>query len=165
MKLYKLKPRPSILTVCEFIFCKKNSISLLKHVLSICCSSTVDALCRNYTWYILLLTFSREGSPVRDGIAAGLSATLPQRVAPLTTEAVNRLQVRTFSHTLEGGGPYNYLTLSFLQSFKDGVGNHDDDDAESVTSECSTFSISSEVSVSPYVRYPHPVTVSALSEM
>ena len=41
-----------------------------------------------------------------------------------------------------------------------GGGNHDDDDAESVTSECSTFSISSEVSVSPYVRYPHPITVS-----
>lgn len=39
-------------------------------------------------------------------------------------------------------------------------GSYDDDDNASVTSERSTFSISSEVSISPYTKYPTPVTVS-----
>ena len=115
---------------------------------------------------IICFFFSRESSPVRDGPGVGLSATLPQRVTPLTAEAVKKLQVRhiiifyisSYSRAWPGGITSSHPFI--LQSLKDGVGNHDDDDAESVTSECSTFSISSEVSVSPYVRYPHPITVS-----
>ena len=40
--------------------------------------------------------------------------------------------------------------------------SEEDDDTASVTSERSAFSISSEVSISPYAyaKYPHPVTVS-----
>jgi len=41
-------------------------------------------------------------------------------------------------------------------------GSYDDDDNASVTSERSTFSISSEVSISPYTKYPTPVTVSVV---
>ena len=57
--------------------------------------------------YSFCFPFSRESSPVRDGIVAGLSATLPQRVVPLTAEAVGRLQVRhTHTSTLwEGENP------------------------------------------------------------
>ena len=46
--------------------------------------------------YTFFFSFSRESSPVRDGLGGGLSATLPQRVTPLTAEAVKKLQV---SHT------------------------------------------------------------------
>ena len=86
-------------------------------------------------------------------------STLPHS---LTAEAVKKLHVSI----LDDGE--NSLIFSLIQQGfgnDSGGGKHDDDDAESVTSECSTFSISSEVSVSPYVKYPHPVTVSLLPYM
>ena len=82
--------------------------------------------------------------------------TLPHS---LTAEAVKKLHV-----SIHDDGENAFIFSLIQQGFGNdsGGGNHDDDDAESVTSECSTFSISSEVSVSPYVKYPHPVTVSLL---
>ena len=107
------------------------------------------------TVVIMFVPCSREGSPVRDGVPTSVSSTLPHS---LTAEAVKALRV---SLGYSGENPLIIFT-PIWQGFggDSGGGNHDDDDAESVTSECSTFSISSEVSVSPYVRYPHPITVS-----
>ena len=49
-----------------------------------------------------------------------------------------------WSHDLQGGGSHD----------------QESDDAGSVTSERSTFSFSSEMSVNPYSKYPNPITVS-----
>ena len=40
--------------------------------------------------------FSRESSPVRDGVLNSLSSTLPHKIAPLTLEAITRLKVSQF---------------------------------------------------------------------
>ena len=62
------------------------------------------------------------------------------------------------------GAIYNLTPIFYSPSPPQGGGTPkplegDDDDAGSVTSERSTFSISSEVSVSPYSKYPNPISV------
>ncbi len=57
------------------------------------------------------------------------------------------------------------LTFTYFYTCVQGYGKgskdrDDDDDAGSVSSERSSYSISSEVSVNPYARYTQPVTVS-----
>ncbi len=56
---------------------------------------------------------------------------------------------------------YCKLLFCFVQGYgKGSKEQEEDEDAGSVSSERSTFSISSEVSVNPYARYTQPLTVS-----
>lgn len=76
---------------------------------------------------------SRESSPPRG--QTRISTTLPCRTTSMDMEK---------EKALDGEKRYNGM-------------DYEDDDTGSVTSEKSTFSITSEVSVSPYVKYSNPI--------